>query len=416
MCIGRIPRRRMPQYLINAKLGGGCGARIFRRQHFPSSSRMDEWAVGDHPDKCAGFRRWVWRSTRARGFEVGQEHLTHYGRTCLIEMLEGLIGNHQFRLRHLCAVKKYGFVSADRKVKDGRVTDEAIYLSAMEEGRYTVAQANSAIDPKGRFTDDLVVVRHAGDVQLIPPDKVDFMDVSPKQLVSLAAALIPFLENDEATRALMGSNMQRQAVPTLRPDAPLVKTGLEKRTARNSGAVDHRPAQRHRRSGGGTRIVPPHRRDDRPSPRVDIYRLINFQRSNQHTCIDPASHSSRRPPHPARAQASPTVPRTDLGELALGHNALVAFMPWDGYNFEDSILLRERLVRRRRLHLHPHRGVRHQGPRHQARAGGDHARHPQRRRRRSCSNPRRGRDRGVGAEVRAERHPGRQGHAKGAAR
>src|SRR5487761_392546 len=285
--------------------------------------------------------------TRERaGFAVRDVHPTHYGRICPIETPEGPNIGLINSLATYARVNKYGFVETPyRKVKDGRVTHEVIYLSAMEEGRYTVAQANSAIDAKGRFTDDLVVVRHAGDVQLIPPDKVDYMDVSPKQLVSVAAALIPFLENDDANRALMGSNMQRQAVPLVRAEAPFVGTGMEGVVARDSGA-----AIAARRSGvvdqvDATRIVIRATDEQDPTkPGVDIYRLMKFQRSNQNTCIN------QRPlvkvgDQVKKGDIIADGPSTDLGELALGRNVLVAFMPWNGYNFEDSILLSERIVK-----------------------------------------------------------------------
>ena len=243
-------------------------------------------------------------------------------------------------------MNKYGFVETPyRKVKDGRVTDEVIYLSAMEEGRYTVAQANAPIDSRGRFTEDMIVCRHAGDVQMVPPDKVDFMDVSPKQLVSVAAALIPFLENDDANRALMGSNMQRQAVPLVRAEAPFVGTGMEGVVARDSGA-----SIAARRTGivdqvDATRIVVRATEEADPTkPGVDIYRLMKFQRSNQNTCIN------QRPlvkvgDQVKKGDIIADGPSTELGELALGRNVLVAFMPWNGYNFEDSILLSERIVK-----------------------------------------------------------------------
>src|SRR6202142_1798369 len=285
--------------------------------------------------------------TRERaGFEVRDVHPTHYGRICPIETPEGPNIGLINSLATYARVNKYGFVETPyRKVKDGRVTDEVIYLSAMEEGRYTVAQANSTIDPKGRFTDDLVVVRHAGDVQLIPPDKVDYMDVSPKQLVSVAAALIPFLENDDANRALMGSNMQRQAVPLVRAEAPFAGTGMEGVVARDSGA-----AIAARRTGvidqiDATRIVIRATEDLDPTKSgVDIYRLMKYQRSNQSTCIN------QRPlvkvgDVVSKGDIIADGPSTDLGEPALGRNVLVGFMPWNGYNFEDSILLSERIVK-----------------------------------------------------------------------
>src|SRR5213080_556244 len=285
--------------------------------------------------------------TRERaGFEVRDVHPTHYGRICPIETPEGPNIGLINSLATFARVNKYGFVETPyRKVKDGRVTDEVVYLSAMEEGRYHVAQANVALDAKGRFTDDLIVCRHAGDVVMITPDKVDYMDVSPKQLVSVAAALIPFLENDDANRALMGSNMQRQAVPLVRAEAPFVGTGMEGVVARDSGA-----AIAARRSGvidqiDATRVVIRATEDLDPTKSgVDIYRLMKYQRSNQSTCIN------QRPLVKVgdivkKGDIIADGPSTDLGELALGRNVLVAFMPWNGYNFEDSILLSERIVK-----------------------------------------------------------------------
>ncbi|MGA9892189.1 MAG: DNA-directed RNA polymerase subunit beta, partial [Xanthobacteraceae bacterium] len=225
----------MPQDLINAKPAAAAVREFF------GSSQLSQFMDQTNPLSEITHKRRLSALgpgglTRERaGFEVRDVHTTHYGRICPIETPEGPNIGLINSLATFARVNKYGFVETPyRKVKDGRVTDEVIYLSAMEEGRYTVAQANSAIDAKGRFTDDLVVVRHAGDVQLIPPDKVDFMDVSPKQLVSVAAALIPFLENDDANRALMGSNMQRQAVPLLVTEPPIVATGMERDVAQNS--------------------------------------------------------------------------------------------------------------------------------------------------------------------------------------
>ena len=336
----------MPQDLINAKPAAAAVREFF------GSSQLSQFMDQTNPLSEITHKRRLSALgpgglTRERaGFEVRDVHPTHYGRICPIETPEGPNIGLINSLATYARVNKYGFVETPyRKVKDGRVTDEVIYLSAMEEGRYTVAQANSAIDAKGRFTDDLVVVRHAGDVQLIPPDKVDFMDVSPKQLVSVAAALIPFLENDDANRALMGSNMQRQAVPLVHAEAPFVGTGMEGVVARDSGA-----AIAARRTGvvdqvDATRIVI--RATDEPDPTkpgVDIYRLMKFQRSNQNTCIN------QRPLVKVSDQVKKgdiiaDGPSTDLGELALGRNVLVAFMPWNGYNFEDSILLSERIVK-----------------------------------------------------------------------
>ena len=240
----------MPQDLINAKPAAAAVREFF------GSSQLSQFMDQTNPLSEITHKRRLSALgpgglTRERaGFEVRDVHTTHYGRICPIETPEGPNIGLINSLATFARVNKYGFVETPyRKVKDGRVTDEVIYLSAMEEGRYTVAQANSVIDAKGRFTDDLVVVRHAGDVQLIPPDKVDFMDVSPKQLVSVAAALIPFLENDDANRALMGSNMQRQAVPLVRAEAPFVGTGMEGVVARDFRRRDRGPPHRHGRSG-----------------------------------------------------------------------------------------------------------------------------------------------------------------------
>jgi DNA-directed RNA polymerase subunit beta len=284
--------------------------------------------------------------TRERaGFEVRDVHPTHYGRICPIETPEGPNIGLINSLATFARVNKYGFIESPyRKVHNGQLTSEVLYLSAMEEMRHHVAQANAEIDEKGRLIGDLVTVRYQGDVMLVTADKVDYIDVSPKQLVSVAAALIPFLENDDANRALMGSNMQRQAVPLIRAEAPLVGTGMEEVVARDSGA-----AIAARRTGvidqvDATRIVIRATEEEDPSkPGVDIYRLRKFQRSNQNTCIN------QRPlvnvgDHVRVGDIIADGPSTDLGDLALGKNVLVAFMPWMGYNFEDSILMSERVV------------------------------------------------------------------------
>ncbi len=284
--------------------------------------------------------------TRERaGFEVRDVHPTHYGRICPIETPEGPNIGLINSLATFARVNKYGFIESPyRKVVHGKLTDQVVYLSAMEEMRHHVAQANAEVDAKGKLTDDLITCRYQGDVLLVTQDKVDYIDVSPKQLVSVAAALIPFLENDDANRALMGSNMQRQAVPLIRAEAPLVGTGMEEVVARDSGA-----AIAARRTGvvdqvDATRIVIRATAETDPSkPGVDIYRLRKFQRSNQNTCIN------QRPlVHVGDAIEAGEIiadgPSTDLGDLALGKNVLVAFMPWMGYNFEDSILLSERVV------------------------------------------------------------------------
>jgi DNA-directed RNA polymerase subunit beta len=336
----------MPQDLINAKPAAAAVREFF------GSSQLSQFMDQTNPLSEITHKRRLSALgpgglTRERaGFEVRDVHPTHYGRICPIETPEGPNIGLINSLATYARVNKYGFVETPyRKVKDGRVTDDVNYLSAMEESRYTVAQANAVIDARGRFTEDLIVCRHAGDVLQVPREKVDYMDVSPKQLVSVAAALIPFLENDDANRALMGSNMQRQAVPLVRAEAPFVGTGMEGVVARDSGA-----AIAARRTGvidqvDATRIVIRASGETDPTkPGVDIYRLMKFQRSNQNTCIN------QRPlvkvgDHVKKGDIIADGPSTELGELALGRNVLVAFMPWNGYNFEDSILLSERIVK-----------------------------------------------------------------------
>jgi DNA-directed RNA polymerase subunit beta len=336
----------MPQDLINAKPAAAAVREFF------GSSQLSQFMDQTNPLSEITHKRRLSALgpgglTRERaGFEVRDVHVTHYGRICPIETPEGPNIGLINSLATFARVNKYGFVETPyRKVKDGRVTDEVVYLSAMEEGRHYVAQANVPLDNRGRFTEDLVVARHAGDVMQVAPDKVDYMDVSPKQVVSVAAALIPFLENDDANRALMGSNMQRQAVPLVRAEAPFVGTGMEGVVARDSGA-----AIAARRSGvidqiDATRVVIRATEDLDPTRSgVDIYRLMKYQRSNQSTCIN------QRPLVKVgdivkKGDIIADGPSTDLGELALGRNVLVAFMPWNGYNFEDSILLSERIVK-----------------------------------------------------------------------
>jgi DNA-directed RNA polymerase subunit beta len=336
----------MPQDLINAKPAAAAVREFF------GSSQLSQFMDQTNPLSEITHKRRLSALgpgglTRERaGFEVRDVHPTHYGRICPIETPEGPNIGLINSLATYARVNKYGFVETPyRRVKEGRVTEEVVYLSAMEEGRYYVAQANAPVDNRGRFTEDLIVCRHAGDVLMIAPDKVDYMDVSPKQLVSVAAALIPFLENDDANRALMGSNMQRQAVPLVRAEAPFVGTGMEGVVARDSGA-----AIAARRTGvvdqvDATRIVVRATEELDPSRSgVDIYRLQKFQRSNQNTCIN------QRPlvkvgDQVAKGDIIADGPSTELGELALGRNVLVAFMPWNGYNFEDSILLSERIVK-----------------------------------------------------------------------
>jgi len=335
----------MPQDLINAKPAAAAVREFF------GSSQLSQFMDQVNPLSEITHKRRLSALgpgglTRERaGFEVRDVHPTHYGRICPIETPEGPNIGLINSLATFARVNKYGFIESPyRKIIDGKVTFEVLYLSAMEEAKYYVAQANAEMNADGSFAVEFVVCRHAGEVMLAPRDNINLMDVSPKQLVSVAAALIPFLENDDANRALMGSNMQRQAVPLLRAEAPFVGTGMEPIVARDSGA-----AIGARRGGvvdqvDATRIVIRATEGlDSSKSGVDIYRLMKFQRSNQNTCVN------QRPLVTVgdvvnRGDILADGPSTDLGDLALGRNVLVAFMPWNGYNYEDSILLSERIV------------------------------------------------------------------------
>ena len=336
----------MPQDLINAKPAAAAVREFF------GSSQLSQFMDQTNPLSEVTHKRRLSALgpgglTRERaGFEVRDVHPTHYGRMCPIETPEGPNIGLINSLATFARVNKYGFIETPyRRVVNGHVTDEVQYMSATEEMRHTVAQANAKLDAKGNFVNDLVSTRKSGEYTLSPNGMVDLIDVSPKQLVSVAASLIPFLENDDANRALMGSNMQRQAVPLLQAEAPLVGTGIEEVVARDSGAsimakragiIDQVDAQR---------IVVRATADLEPGdPGVDIYRLRKFQRSNQNTCIN------QRPlvkvgDAVGKGEVIADGPSTDLGELALGKNVVVAFMPWNGYNYEDSILISERITR-----------------------------------------------------------------------
>ena len=285
--------------------------------------------------------------TRDRaGFEVRDVHPTHYGRICPIETPEGPNIGLIASLSTYARVNRFGFIETPyRKVTSGKVTDEIEFLSAIEEDRYAIAQANAEITEDGDFVRELISARRGGEFIFVPPEQVDYMDVSPKQLVSVAASLIPFLENDDANRALMGSNMQRQAVPLLCTEAPIVGTGMEAITARDSGAVVLAKAAGEIVNVDATRIVVRVDEDSEGGePRVDIYSLVKYQRSNQSTCINqrPIVSLGQRV---RRGQVLADGPATNRGELALGRNVLVAFMPWGGYNFEDAIVISERVVK-----------------------------------------------------------------------
>ncbi|MGD8347192.1 MAG: DNA-directed RNA polymerase subunit beta, partial [Lysobacterales bacterium] len=335
-----------PQELINAKPVAAAVKEFF------GSSQLSQFMDQNNPLSEVTHKRRVSALgpgglTRERaGFEVRDVHPTHYGRVCPIETPEGPNIGLINSLAVYARTNDYGFLETPyRKVNNGKVTQDVEYLSAIEEGDYVIAQANAELDKSGKFVQDFVPCRHMGESMLKEPSEISYMDVSPKQIVSVAASLVPFLEHDDANRALMGSNMQRQAVPTLRAQKPLVGTGMERSVATDSGvtAVARRGGVVDQVDAG--RIVVRANEEEVPvgDPGVDIYNLTKYQRSNQNTCMN------QRPLVNVGDVVSPgdvlaDGPSTDLGELALGQNMLVAFMPWNGYNFEDSILISERVV------------------------------------------------------------------------
>jgi DNA-directed RNA polymerase subunit beta len=336
----------MPHDLINAK---PVSAAI---REFFGSSQLSQFMDQTNPLSEITHKRRVSALgpgglTRERaGFEVRDVHPTHYGRVCPIETPEGPNIGLINSLALYARTNEYGFLETPyRVVKAGHVTDEIHYLSAIEESKYVIAQANAELDKKNKFTDELVSCRNKNEFTLATPDRIEYMDVAPAQIVSVAASLIPFLEHDDANRALMGSNMQRQAVPCLRAEKPLVGTGLERTVAVDSGT-----AVRANRGGivdyvDASRIVVRVNDEEATAGEVgvDIYNLVKYTRSNQNTNIN------QRPlvrvgDHIAKGDVVADGASTDMGELALGQNMLVAFMPWNGYNFEDSILISERVV------------------------------------------------------------------------
>ena len=337
-----------PQDLINAK---PVTAAI---KEFFGSSQLSQFMDQNNPLSEITHKRRVSALgpgglTRERaGFEVRDVHPTHYGRVCPIETPEGpnigLINSFASYSR----TNQYGFIETPyRKVSNGKVTDEIVYLSAIDEGEHVIAQANVTLDKNNKFVDDLVAVRHASEFELMSPDRVDLMDVSPQQVVSIAASLIPFLEHDDANRALMGSNMQRQAVPVLRAEKPLVGTGLESVVARDSGVCVVAKNNGVVESVDASRVVV-RVTDKKADSAADIYNLIKYTRSNQNTCIN------QRPivrvgDSIKRGDVLADGPSIDNGELALGQNIRIAFMPWNGYNFEDSILISEKVAREDRF-------------------------------------------------------------------
>ena len=337
-----------PQDLINAK---PVTAAI---KEFFGSSQLSQFMDQNNPLSEITHKRRVSALgpgglTRERaGFEVRDVHPTHYGRVCPIETPEGpnigLINSFASYSR----TNQYGFIETPyRKVSNGKVSNEIVYLSAIDEGEHVIAQANVTLDKNNKFVDDLVAVRHASEFELMSPDRVDLKDVSPQQVVSIAASLIPFLEHDDANRALMGSNMQRQAVPVLRAEKPLVGTGLESVVARDSGVCVVAKNNGVVESVDASRVVV-RVTDKKADSAADIYNLIKYTRSNQNTCIN------QRPivrvgDSVKRGDVLADGPSIDNGELALGQNIRIAFMPWNGYNFEDSILISEKVAREDRF-------------------------------------------------------------------
>jgi DNA-directed RNA polymerase subunit beta len=341
----------MPQEMINAKPVAAAVKEFF------GSSQLSQFMDQNNPLSEVTHKRRVSALgpgglTRERaGFEVRDVHPTHYGRVCPIETPEGPNIGLINSLAVYARTNEYGFLETPyRKVTNGKATADIEYLSAIEESQYVIAQGNSDLDKNGKFLEDLVAVRHKNESSLSGPGDVDYMDVSPRQIVSVAASLIPFLEHDDANRALMGSNMQRQAVPTLRAEAPLVGTGMERAVAVDSGVTVVARRGGIVDSVDASRIVVRVNDDETSAVEagVDIYNLTKYTRSNQNTCIN------QRPLVRAGDLISSgdvlaDGPSTDMGELALGQNLLVAFMPWNGYNFEDSILISERVVKEDRF-------------------------------------------------------------------
>ncbi|MES9844538.1 MAG: DNA-directed RNA polymerase subunit beta [Candidatus Sedimenticola sp. 6PFRAG5] len=341
----------MPQEMINAKPVSAAVKEFF------GSSQLSQFMDQNNPLSEVTHKRRVSAlgpgglARERAGFEVRDVHPTHYGRVCPIETPEGPNIGLINSLSVYARTNDYGFLETPyRVVKNGKVTDEIDYLSAIEEGRFVIAQANTGLDAKGKLTEELVASRHQNEFTLSTPDKIQYMDVSPKQIVSVAASMIPFLEHDDANRALMGSNMQRQAVPTLRADKPLVGTGMERAVAVDSGVtVVAKRGGRVDSVDAGRIVVVVNDDESIPGePGVDIYNLTKYTRSNQNTCIN------QRPlvkpgDSVARGDVMADGPSTDMGELALGQNMRIAFMAWNGYNFEDSILVSENVVKEDRF-------------------------------------------------------------------
>src|SRR5690554_6765999 len=345
----RVVRERMtiqdidvvtPQALINTR------PVVAAIQEFFGSSQLSQFMDQTNPLSELAHKRRLSAlgpgglSRDRAGFEVRDVHQSHYGRICPIETPEGpnigLIG----QMSTFRSINNFGFLESPyRRVVDGKPTDEIVYLSADEEDKYIIAQANEPIDEKGNFRNEYLIAKYRGKILEVTPDKVDFMDVSPKQLVGVSASLIPFLENDDANRALMGANMQRQAVPLLITDAPVVGTGMEDKVAKDSGAVVVA-----RNAGTVVRVTGDEIRIKTDDGHLDSYKLLKFKRSNQGSCINQRP-MVRRGDRVEKGDVIADGPSTDHGDLALGRNTLIAFMPWEGYNYEDAILISERLVK-----------------------------------------------------------------------
>jgi len=341
----------MPQDLINAKPVAAAVKEYF------GSAQLSQFMDQNNPLSEVTHKRRVSALgpgglTRERaGFEVRDVHPTHYGRVCPIETPEGPNIGLINSLATYARTNEYGFLESPyRKVADGNVTDEIEYLSAIVESDYVIAQASATMDEKSRLTEDMVEVRHLGEFTKMPRESVNFMDVSPQQVVSVAASLIPFLEHDDANRALMGSNMQRQAVPTLRSEKPLVGTGMERTVARDSGVcvVARRGGVIETVDAGRIVIRVNDVETESGEAGVDIYNLTKYQRSNQNTCIN-QKPLVREGDVVAKNDILADGPSIDIGELALGQNIRIAFMTWNGYNFEDSILISEKVVKEDRF-------------------------------------------------------------------
>ncbi len=341
----------MPQDLINAKPVAAAVKEFF------GSSQLSQFMDQNNPLSEVTHKRRVSALgpgglTRERaGFEVRDVHPTHYGRVCPIETPEGPNIGLINSLATYARTNSYGFLESPyRKVVDGVVTDDIAYLSAIEESGYVIAQASALVDKSNKLTEELVTVRHKNEFTVMPPEKVNYMDVSPRQVVSVAASLIPFLEHDDANRALMGSNMQRQAVPTLRSEKPLVGTGIERIVAQDSGVcvVADRGGVIESVDAGRIVVRVNDGEVDKGDAGVDIYNLTKYVRSNQNTCINQRP-LVKQGDQISRGDVLADGPSVDMGELALGQNMRIAFMPWNGYNFEDSILVSERVVQEDRF-------------------------------------------------------------------